>query len=145
MPWHLATVVTQIVADKDDPAFLNPTKPIGSFYSKEEAKKMMEENPALRMKEDAGRGFLQMVASPKPVDRVAVNYGKPDQRELTSITVEEAKSLCREGHFAPGSMLPKVEAAMDFAGSRKGRNAVIASLEKAPLAMIGESGTRIAL
>ena len=212
MPWHVATVVTQIVVDKDDPAFLNPTKPIGSFYTAEEALKMMRENPRLHMKEDAGRGYRQMVASPKPVDiaerdsilnlldhefiviacggggipvildgngdyesipavidkdfasaklaelvdadylfiltavdRVAVNYGKPEQRELKEITVEEAENLCREGHFAPGSMLPKVEAAMEFARSKKGRNAVISSLEKAPLAMIGESGTRIAL
>ena len=212
MPWHVAPVVTQIVVDKDDPAFLNPTKPIGSFYTAEEALKMMRENPKLHMKEDAGRGYRQMVASPKPVDiaerdsilnlldhefiviacggggipvildengdyesipavidkdfasaklaelvdadylfiltavdRVAVNYGKPEQRELKEITVEEAENLCREGHFAPGSMLPKVEAAMEFARSKKGRNAVISSLEKAPLAMIGESGTRIAL
>ena len=68
MPWHVATVVTQIVVDKDDPAFLNPTKPIGSFYTAEEALKMMRENPKLHMKEDAGRGYRQMVASPKPVD-----------------------------------------------------------------------------
>ena len=181
MPWHVATVVTQIVVDKDDPAFLNPTKPIGSFYTAEEALKMMRENPKLYMKEDAGRGYRQMVASPKPVDiaerdsilnlldhefiviacggggipvildengdyesipavidkdfasaklaelvdadylfiltavdRVAVNYGKPEQRELKEITVEEAENLCREGHFAPGSMLPKVEAAMEL-------------------------------
>lgn len=212
MPWHVATVVTQVVVDKNDPAFLNPTKPIGSFYSEEEALRLMEENPHLHMKEDAGRGYRQLAASPKPidiverdsilnlldhefiviacggggipvildesgdyqsvsavidkdfaaarlaklvdadylfiltaVDRVAVNYGKPDQRELMEMTVEEAMGLCEEGQFAPGSMLPKVEAAMKFARSRKGRTAVIASLEKAPLAMIGESGTRIHL
>ena len=79
------------------------------------------------------------------VDRVAVNYGKPDQRELREITVQEAERLCSQGHFAPGSMLPKVEAAMEFARGKKGRKSVIASLEKAPLAMIGESGTRIVL
>ena len=194
MPWHVATVVTQIVVDKEDPAFLNPTKPIGSFYPEDEALKMMAENPGLCMKEDAGRGYRQMVASPKPmdiaekdsilnlldengdyesvpavidkdfasarlaelvdadylfiltaVDRVAVNYGKPDQRELREITVQEAERLCSQGHFAPGSMLPKVEAAMEFARGKKGRKSVIASLEKAPLAMIGESGTRIVL
>ena len=210
--WHVATVVTQIVVDKEDPAFLNPTKPIGSFYPEDEALKMMAENPGLCMKEDAGRGYRQMVASPKPmdiaekdsilnlldhefiviacggggipvvldengdyesvpavidkdfasarlaelvdadylfiltaVDRVAVNYGKPDQRELREITVQEAERLCSQGHFAPGSMLPKVEAAMEFARGKKGRKSVIASLEKAPLAMIGESGTRIVL
>lgn len=212
MPWHVATVVTQIVVDPADPAFQNPTKPIGSFYTKEEAEKMMEENPQLFMKEDAGRGYRKMVASPKPmdiaerdsilnlldhefiviacggggipvildengdyksvpavidkdfasaklaelvdadylfiltaVDRVAINYGKPDQRDLAEITVSEAEELCRQGHFAPGSMLPKVQAAMKFAAGKAGRKAVIASLEKAPLAMVGESGTQIHL
>lgn len=210
MPWHVATVVTQIVVDPADPAFENPTKPIGAFYTREEAEKLMEENPQMCLREDAGRGYRRMVASPKPVDiaekdsilnlldhefiviacggggvpvirdeygdyqsvpavidkdfasaklaelveadylfiltavdRVAINYGKPNQRDLTEITVDEANELCREGHFAPGSMLPKVEAAMKFAGSRMGRRAVIASLEKAPLAMVGESGTLI--
>lgn len=212
MPWHVATVVTQIVVDLADPAFQNPTKPIGSFYTKEEAEKMMEENPQLFMKEDAGRGYRKMVASPKPmdiaerdsilnlldhefiviacggggipvildengdyksvpavidkdfasaklaelvdadylfiltaVDRVAINYGKPDQRDLAEITVSEAEELCRQGYFAPGSMLPKVQAAMKFAAGKAGRKAVIASLEKAPLAMVGESGTQIHL
>lgn len=210
MPWHVATVVTQVVVDGNDPAFSNPTKPIGGFYSQKEAGKMMEETPNLHMKEDAGRGYRQMAASPKPVDiverdsilnlldhefiviacggggipvildengdyksvpavidkdfasaklaelvdadylfiltavdRVAVDYGKPNQRELDKLTVDEAVRLCGEGQFAPGSMLPKVEAAIEFAGGRKGRTAVIASLEKAPLAMAGESGTRI--
>lgn len=212
MPWHVATVVTQMVVDPNDKAFANPTKPIGSFYTKEEAEEMMRKDPTLHMKEDANRGYRQMVPSPKPVtiaekdsilnlldhefiviacggggipvvldengdyvsvpavidkdfasaklaelvdadylfiltavDRVAVNFGKPDQKELDEITVEEAKQLCQEGHFAPGSMLPKVEAAMHFASGRSGRNAVIASLEKAPLAMIGERGTKIHL
>lgn len=210
MPWHVATVVTQIVVDKDDPAFLNPTKPIGSFYTKEEAEQMMEENPGIFLKEDAGRGYRRMVASPKPMDiaekdsilnlldhefiviacggggipvikdedgdyisipvvidkdfasaklaelveadylfvltaveRVAINYGKANQRDLEEITVKEAVKLCEEGHFAPGSMLPKVEAAIGFANSKAGRRAVIASLEKAPLAMVGKSGTMI--
>lgn len=208
MPWHVATVVTQMEVDRNDPAFLNPTKPIGNFYSEEDAMRMMKETPGLIMKEDAGRGYRQMVASPRPfdivekdsilnlldhefivianggggipvykdqdgnyeavsavidkdfgsaklaelveadyffiltaVDRVAINYGKPDQKELDRITVEEAEKLSAEGHFAPGSMLPKVEAAVLFAKSKPGRRAVIASLEKAPLAMKGESGT----
>jgi len=210
MPWHVATVVTQMEVDKNDPAFQNPTKPIGNFYSEEEAKRMMEKNPDLVMKEDAGRGYRQMVASPKPfdivekdsilnlldhefiviasggggipvykneegnyesvpavidkdfasaklaelvdadcffiltaVDRVAIHYGKPNQKELHEITVDEAVKLSDEGHFAPGSMLPKVEAAIQFAKSKPGRKSVIASLEKAPLAMKGESGTTI--
>lgn len=212
MPWHVATVITQMEVDPQDPAFKNPTKPIGAFYTEEEAKKLMAENPGMVFKEDAGRGWRQMVASPKPidivekdsilnlldhefiviacggggipvikdadgdyegvpavidkdfasaklaelvdadylfiltaVDRVCINFGKPNQEELKEITVEKARALSAEGHFAPGSMLPKVEAAIKFAESKKGRRAVIASLEKAPLAMKGESGTVITL
>lgn len=212
MPWHVATVITQIEVDKNDPAFQNPTKPIGSFYSEEDAARMMKENPGLIMKEDAGRGYRQMVASPKPfdivekdsilnlldhefiviagggggipviknskgnydsipavidkdfasaklaelvaadyffiltaVDRVAINYGRPNQQDLKEITVDNAIKLAKEGHFAPGSMLPKVEAAIQFASSKAGRKSVIASLEKAPLAMKGESGTIVVL
>ncbi len=208
MPWHVASVVTQVLVDKNDPAFANPTKPIGGFYSKEDADKLMEENPDIKFVEDAGRGYRRVVASPKPVDiaerasilnlldneyiviacggggipvildengdyegvpavidkdfasgklaeavdadylfiltavdRVAINYGKPDQKELDHMTVEEALRYSEEGHFAPGSMLPKVQAAVNFAKSKAGRRAVIASLEKAPLAMKGESGT----
>ena len=77
------------------------------------------------------------------VDRVAINYGKPDEKELTEITLAEAEQYCREGHFAPGSMLPKVEAAMSFVKGKAGRRAVIASLEKASLVIKGESGTLI--
>ena len=79
------------------------------------------------------------------VDRVCLNFGKPDQEELRELSVERAKKLAAEGHFAAGSMLPKVEAAIDFASSAPGRRAVIASLEKAPLAMTGESGTLITM
>ena len=210
MPWHVATVITQMEVDKNDPAFENPTKPIGAFYSQEEAKRIMEQNPAMVLKEDAGRGWRQMVASPKPVDivekdsilnlldhefiviacggggipvvsvgdgdyegvaavidkdfasaklaelvdadyffiltavdRVCINFGKTDQRELKELTVQEAEKLANQGHFAPGSMLPKVQAAMSFASSKSGRRAVIASLEKAPQAISGESGTTI--
>lgn len=212
MPWYVATVVTQIEVDPNDPAFDNPTKPIGAFYSEEEAKKLTAENPHLVFKEDSGRGWRQMVPSPKPieivekesilklldnefiviacggggipvvkvgdgdystipavidkdfasaklaelcdadylfiltaVDRVCINYGKPNQEELKQISVEEAKTLSAEGHFAPGSMLPKVEAAISFASSKPGRRAVIASLEKAPLAIQGKNGTVITL
>ncbi|WP_330586701.1 amino acid kinase family protein [Aminipila terrae] len=77
------------------------------------------------------------------VDYVAINFGTPQQRDLTEITIEEAKNYCQEGQFASGSMRPKVEAAISFAESKKGRTAVIASLEKAPLAMMGKSGTKI--
>ncbi|MEG0941080.1 MAG: carbamate kinase [Oscillospiraceae bacterium] len=212
MPWHVATVVTQIEVDPKDPAFKNPTKPIGAFYTEAEAKALMAANPGVIFKEDAGRGWRQMVASPKPVDivekdsilnlldhefiviacggggipvvkdkdgdyegvpavidkdfasaklaelvdadylfiltavdRVCINFGKPNQEELTEITVARARELSAEGHFAPGSMLPKVEAAIKFAETKPGRRAVIASLEKAPLAITGESGTIITL
>ena len=75
------------------------------------------------------------------VDRVAINWGKPDQKALAEMTVAEAEKYCGEGHFAPGSMLPKVQAAMSFA--KAGGTAVIASLENAAAALRGESGTRI--
>ena len=77
------------------------------------------------------------------VDRVCVDYGRPDQRALAELTADEAERYAAEGHFAPGSMLPKVRAAVRFARSRPGRSAVICSLEKAALALRGESGTRI--
>ncbi|WP_066506933.1 carbamate kinase [Abyssisolibacter fermentans] len=210
MPWHVATVITQMEVDSNDPAFKNPTKPIGGFYNEDEAKRLMAEDPTVVYREDAGRGYRQMVASPKPldivekdsilnllnhefiviacggggipviknengdyegisavidkdfasaklaelieadyliiltaVDRVAINFGKPNEEQLTDITVEQAQKLASKGHFAPGSMLPKVEAAISFAKSKKGRHAIIASLEKAPLAMQGLSGTTI--
>ena len=212
MPWHVATVVTQVEVDKNDSAFLNPTKPIGAFYSKEEADQLMKEHPQLVFKEDAGRGYRQYVASPKPIDivekdsilnllnhefiviacggggvpvikdedgnyqgvssvidkdfasaklaelvdadyffiltavnRVAINFGKPDQEELKRMTIEEAYRYIEEGQFAPGSMLPKVEAAISFAKNKVGGRAIIASLENAPLAMQGLSGTEITL
>ncbi|WP_330586700.1 amino acid kinase family protein [Aminipila terrae] len=70
MPWQAVTVVTQVLVDKNDTAFLNPSKPIGSFYTEDEANKLMKENADLIMKEDSGRGFRRMVASPKPIDIV---------------------------------------------------------------------------
>ena len=202
----VATVVTQVLVDENDPAFQHPTKPIGAFYSKEEAEKIAAEK-GYTMVEDAGRGYRQVVPSPKPVDvvekemvntlidaghvvitvggggipviekegkllgvpavidkdfasaklaelvkadalviltavdRVAINWGKPDQKSLETMTCEEAERYCKEGHFAPGSMLPKVQAAMSFA--RTGGEAIIASLENAAAALRGESGTKI--
>ena len=206
----ILTIITQVEVSKDDKAFLNPTKPIGSFVSEQEAKDIMAAKPELIFKEDAGRGWRRVVPSPLPidiiernaiveavekdniviacggggipvvkngegdytgvaavidkdfacekmaelvdadylfiltaVDRVCINYNKPDQKELTEITVEEADKLSAEGHFAPGSMLPKVIACKTFASSKQGRKAVIVSLEKAVQAMTGESGTII--
>ena len=206
MDLPVATIVTQVAVDKGDTAFQNPSKPIGPFYSEEEAKKLAEEK-GYTVKEDAGRGWRRVVPSPKPVDilekdtidsllgrsivitcggggipvvkkadgtyegvaavidkdfasaklaeligadmlviltavdRVAINWGKPDQKALAEMTVDEAEKYCGEGHFAPGSMLPKVQAAMSFA--KAGGTAIIASLENAAAALRGESGTRI--
>ena len=207
---NVVTVVTQVIVDKDDKAFANPTKPIGSFYTKEKADELKKLNPDLTFVEDSGKGYRTVVASPRTVDiaektavldltankfiviacggggipvfkndagtlegvsavidkdfaaeklaelvnadylfiltavdRVAVNFGKPEQKDLAEMTAEEAKKYCNEGHFAPGSMLPKVEAAMMFVESGSNRKAVICSLEKVQLAVKGESGTLI--
>jgi carbamate kinase len=204
----VATVVTQVVVDKDDPAFQNPTKPIGPFYSEEEAKNLAEEK-GYTVKEDAGRGWRRVVASPIPkriveidtiknlwnttitvacggggipvienedgslkgveavidkdfaaerlaedmdsdmllilteVEKVSINYKKPNQEDLSVLTVEQAEKYIAEGHFAPGSMLPKVMAAVKFAGSRPGRKAIITSLYKALDALEESTGTVI--
>ena len=205
---EVATVVTQVLVDENDPAFQNPTKPIGSFYDKETAEKIAAEK-GYTMVEDAGRGYRQVVPSPKPidviekntvnaliqsgcvvitvggggipvirkdgklygtpavidkdfasaklaelvkadalviltaVDRVCINWGKPNQESLSEMTVAEAEKYCEEGHFAPGSMLPKVKAAINFA--KAGGSAIIASLENAGAAVKGESGTVVHL
>ena len=204
----VATVVTQVLVDENDPAFKNPTKPIGSFYDKETADRIAAEK-GYTMVEDAGRGYRQVVPSPKPidviekntvsalinigcvvitvggggipfvrkdgklygtpavidkdfasaklaelvkadalviltaVDRVCINWGKPNQESLAEMTVAEAEKYCEEGHFAPGSMLPKVKAAISFA--QAGGQAIIASLENAGAAVKGESGTIVHL
>ena len=204
----VGTIITQVVVDKDDEGFQNPTKPIGSFYTKEEAEKLEREHGYI-MKEDAGRGYRRVVASPKPidviekdlikelvdmgnvviscggggipviregglvkgvaavidkdfaaeklaeildadvlliltgVDRVCVNFNKPDQKELAEITLDEVNKYIAEGQFAPGSMLPKVEACRKFIINNKDKTAVIASLSKAKEALKGMSGTKI--
>ncbi len=207
---NVLTVVTQVEVSKEDKAFENPTKPIGSFMSEEEAKTIMAAKPDQTFKEDAGRGWRRVVPSPLPidiveknaiqelvkngniviacggggipvvkngegdytgvaavidkdfaseklaelvdadylfiltaVDRVCINFNKPNQEELKEISVAKAEELAAQGHFAPGSMLPKVIACKTFASSKQGRKAVIVSLEKATLAMSGESGTVI--
>lgn len=204
----VATIVTQVLVDENDPAFQHPTKPIGAFYDKETADRIAVEK-GYTMVEDAGRGYRQVVPSPKPVDvvekkmvaslisdgyvvitvggggipvirkngklvgtpavidkdfasaklaelihadalviltavdRVAINWGKPNQTSLDEMTVAQAEQYCEEGHFAPGSMLPKVKAAISFA--RSGGTAIIASLENAGAAVKGESGTAVHL
>ena len=207
----VATVLTQVEVDPDDPAFQNPTKPIGAFMTKEEADALVKERD-YKVVEDSGRGYRRVVASPQPqsiveiqsiqdmveadlvvvacggggipvfkteghhlkgaaavidkdfasekmaeqldadtliiltaVEKVAVNFGKPGQRWLDSLTPEEARKYMDEGQFAPGSMLPKVQAAVRFAESRPGRKALITLLEKAGAGVAGETGTTITL
>ena len=207
----VATVLTQVEVDPHDPAFQNPTKPIGAFMTREEADALVKERD-YKVVEDAGRGYRRVVASPKPVsiveiqsiqdmveaglvvvacggggipvfkteghhlkgaaavidkdfasekmaeqldadvliiltavEKVAVNFGKPDQKWLDSLTPEEARRYMDEGQFAPGSMLPKVQAAVQFAESRPGRTALITLLEKAKAGIAGETGTSISL
>ena len=210
MPWHVATVVTQVEVAADDPAFAHPTKPIGGFYDEPTARDLMASRPGLVMVEDCGRGWRTVVASPHPVDiverdsilnlldhefivvacggggipvvkdaageyhgvsavidkdfaaaklaevvgaqflfiltavdRVAIGFGTPEQRDLDRLDLVTAQRYLDEGQFGVGSMRPKVQAAMDFAASGPGRTAVICSLDKAPLAMSGKSGTVI--
>ena len=205
----VSTVLTQVEVDPADPAFQNPTKPIGAFMTKEEADKLVAER-GYDVIEDSGRGYRRVVASPKPVsiveiesirdmvdaglvvvacggggipvfqteghhlkgaaavidkdfasctlaqqldadmliiltavEKVAVNFGKPDQKWLDSLTPEEARKYMGEGQFAPGSMLPKVQAAVEFAESKPGRSALITLLEKAKDGIEGKTGTVI--
>lgn len=203
----VATLITQVEVDANDEAFLNPTKPIGSFFSKEEAEKLSQNGYI--MKEDAGRGYRRVVASPKPVDiiekqtvkalmddchvvitvggggipviregnhlrgasavidkdwasaklaemidadlliiltaveKVAINFGKPDEQWLDNLSLRDAERFIAEGHFAKGSMLPKVEAAAAFARSGPGRKALITMLSKAKEGIEGKTGTII--
>jgi carbamate kinase len=203
-------IVTRVVVDENDPAFINPTKPIGPFYTKEEAEKMMSETGA-SVKEDAGRGWRKVVPSPKPisiqehrsintlvedgkivistggggipvvvkdgelvgveavidkdfaseklaelvdadvlliltaVDNIYINYNKPNQQLLDKVGTKDLKGYAEEGQFAPGSMLPKVEAAIQFAESREGRTTIITSLDQVVEALEGKAGTRVSM
>ncbi len=206
----VATVITQVIVDPKDQAFKNPTKPIGAFYTEEEARKLTLEKQ-YAMVEDAGRGWRRVVPSPLPidvaerktietlvkndhvaiavggggipvireghglkgvpavidkdfasaklaeildadyiiiltaVDQVAIHYGKPEEKWLDKLSVNEAMTYIEEGHFAPGSMLPKVQAAIQFAKSKEGRHALITSLERAVEGIEGKTGTIITL
>jgi carbamate kinase len=204
-----ATVLTQVEVDPNDPAFLNPTKPIGSFMTEAEARRMERERD-YRVVEDAGRDWRRVVASPMPksiveidtirslvnsdhvvvacggggipvfptgrnhlkgaaavidkdfaaavlakqldadmliiltaVEKVAIHFGRPDQQWLDRLTPEDARRYIEAGEFAPGSMLPKVEAALSFVESKPGRQALITLLEKAREGIEGRTGTRI--
>lgn len=204
----VATILTQVIVDKNDSAFKNPTKPIGNFYTRQEAEKRSEESTYIFV-EDAGRGYRRVVASPKPidiaeidiisslvenahlvisvggggipvykeenqligidavidkdfasaklaekvdadyliiltaVDQVAINFGKENEKGLSQLDIKTIDRYIKEGHFAPGSMLPKIQAAREFALSKKGRRALITSLSKASLGIRGETGTLI--
>lgn len=202
-----ATVVTQVVVDEKDPGFQNPTKPVGSFYSKEESERIAAEK-GFTFVEDSGRGYRRVVPSPIPkriveldvverlvesgaivitvggggipvvetaeglkgvaavidkdrassllaqdlkadrliiltaVDRVCVNFNKPDQRELPTMTLAEAEQYIEEKQFAPGSMLPKVQSCMEFVkNNAHGGTALITSLSRAADALEGKTGT----
>lgn len=206
---QVVTVVTQVLVDRNDPKFQNPSKPIGPFYTEQEAKTIAEEKGYV-MKEDAGRGWRRVVASPVPVaieeldavrclvdhgfitvtvggggipvirndkgelegtaavidkdlaseklaedldadalviltavEKVSINYKKPNQTDLDTMSVAEAKQYMAQGHFAPGSMLPKIEAAVKFVESKPGRVSIITSLDKAVEALNGSAGTTL--
>lgn len=203
-----ATVITQTVVYPEDPAFQNPTKPVGAFLSEEEARRRAAET-GYTYKEDAGRGWRQVVASPQPqrivefdairdlmddgyivistggggvpvverddsyygvpavinkdrssaklaadfkadmlviltaVEKVCINFNTPAQEELSSMTVAEAKKYIEEGQFAPGSMLPKVEACIEFVEAHPAGRALITSLDHAAAGLKGQTGTVI--
>ncbi|WP_039057632.1 carbamate kinase [Enterobacter sp. Bisph1] len=203
----VATLITQVEVDANDDAFRHPSKPIGSFFSEQEAQQLTQQGYV--MKEDAGRGYRRVVASPAPVDiiekqtvktlmeachvvitvggggipvvreghhlhgasavidkdwasaklaemidadmliiltaveKVAINFGKPNQQWLDTLSLSDAEHFIAEGHFAAGSMLPKVQAAAAFARSRPGRKALITMLDKAKEGIAGQTGTLI--
>ncbi|GAW98742.1 carbamate kinase [Secundilactobacillus mixtipabuli] len=205
----VATVVTQVEVAPDDPAFTNPSKPIGPFYSKDEVTKLRAEHPDQTFVEDAGRGYRRVVPSPKPigvnesnvvnklvdadiipvavggggvpvvrdgnrfvgreavidkdfaseklaelvgadlliiltaVDNIYVNFNKPDQKQLTNVTVKELKDYIKQDQFAKGSMLPKVEAAIKFVEQRPDAKAVVTSLQNVGQFLSEGSGTII--
>ncbi len=203
------TIVTQVAVDKDDPAFKNPSKPIGAFYTEEQMREIIKKHPDWNMKSDAGRGYRRVVPSPKPImileleaveillkagfcviaaggggipviktkdnqwvgidavidkdfatsllanqlsadllvistgiEKVYINFGKPTQKGLNKITVKDAKRYIEEGHFAPGSMLPKVQAAILFL-ENSGKEAIITDPEHLRDSALGSTGTHI--
>ena len=202
------TVITQVIVDKDDPAFQNPTKPIGPFYTKFRAKELAKEKK-WTIVEDAGRGYRRVVPSPKPIDvvpkwvvrdlvlagrvvvaaggggipviingrglfegveavidkdyaasliarevkvdlfiiltgidRVYLNYGKPDQQPLDVLGIDQAKELLAQDQFPAGSMGPKIKAAIEFIEAG-GTEVLITSANNLKAALLNRSGTRI--
>ena len=204
----ITTIITQVLVDKNDPLFLNPSKPIGSFYTKEEAEQIAK-NKGYTMKEDAGRGYRRVVPSPLPidiiekesietllengqivicaggggipvvkennklegvaavidkdyasskladlikadylviltaVDNVSINYKKENETKISNASIEEMDKYLAEGHFAKGSMYPKVQACLNFLKNNNNKTAIIASLENAKEAFNEKAGTII--
>ena len=204
----VCTVVTQVLVDPKNPLFLHPSKPIGSFYSKEEADNIAKEKGYI-MKEDAGRGYRRVVPSPLPVDIIekesikalmkdgqvvicaggggipvikednklegvaavidkdyasskladsinadylviltavdnaSINYKKENEKKLETVSVNEIEQYLNEGHFAKGSMYPKVQACLNFVRSGNNKTAIIASLANAKSAFKEKAGTII--
>jgi len=206
---EVATLVTQVVVDKDDPAFASPTKPVGPFYTKYRAQALAKEKQ-WTMVEDAGRGYRKVVPSPKPIDvvskwvirdlvcagriviaaggggipviingrglfkgveavidkdyvasliarevkvdlfiiltgieRVYLDFGKPQQRPVESMTIEQAQEYLAQGQFPRGSMGPKIEAAIEFIQAG-GKEVLITSASHLKAALLKRSGTRLA-
>ena len=204
-----AAVVTQVVVAADDPAFRQPSKPIGSFYNEEQAKSLLRQHPDWAMINDAGRGFRRVVASPLPqeivekdiislllrggncviaaggggipvvrqpdgtyrgidavidkdfassllaseleadllvistgVPKVYLNYGKPNEKALDRVTLAELREYAAQQHFAPGSMLPKVQAVISFL-EKGGKQAIITNPESLEEAIAGLTGTHV--
>ncbi len=202
----IISIITQVVVNKEDPAFSNPTKPIGPYYSKEEADKMAKETNSVYAQDSKGRGWRKVVASPRPliinnttsiakiarahhiviavggggipvyyekhnrlvgidavidkdlassllarqinadvfiiltdIDKVCINFNTPQQKSIDKMTMAEAMRYMSEGHFAAGSMGPKISAAIQFVEST-GKDAIITSIEKLG---VDDGGTRI--
>ena len=202
------SIITQVLVDSNDTAFSNPTKPIGSFYTEEEAKEF-EKTKGYVFMEDAGRGYRRVVPSPKPVkilessiikdlsnkgdiviaaggggipvvkkrnqvvgvdavidkdrtssklaidlkadifliltavDMVYLDYGKPTQKGIDILSIKEAEEYMKNNEFKEGSMLPKIEACIDFVKGNRNGQAIITSLKKASIALTGKTGTII--
>jgi carbamate kinase len=205
----VATVITQVLVKSDDPNFSNPTKPVGSFYTLEQAEELKKAHPDWVMVEDSGRGYRRVVPSPKPVDiiekdairtliesgfvviavggggipvvkadngtyagidavidkdfatsllaeqiqaealimttgvpRVFINFGKPNQKALETVSIAETKQYIKENHFPKGSMLPKIEASLKFL-EKSGTKVIITNPESMKDAISNNAGTHI--
>jgi carbamate kinase len=205
---EVATIISQVEVDQNDPAFQNPSKPVGRFYTKKEAEKAAATTGYV-FKEDAGRGYRRVVPSPKPISieeleaikklieqgviviavggggipiirkggslcgidavidkdkasalladkldadlliiltaikKICLFYGQPQEKKLDLVTVEEAKKYLIEGHFAEGSMKPKIEAIIDFIKKDPKRKALVTRADSLKEALEGKDGTWI--